>query len=40
VRFRLAEDVLLWRPSGSDRVYRLEGRFDRARAVELATSLR
>jgi hypothetical protein len=40
VRFRLAEDVLLWRPSGSDRVYRLEGRFDRARALALATSLR
>ena len=40
VRFRLAEDVLLWRPSGTDRVYRLEGRFDQARAVQLATSLR
>ena len=39
VRFRLAEDVLLWRPSGTDRVYRLEGRFDQ-RAVQLATSLR
>ena len=40
VRFRLAEDVLLWRPAGSDRVYRLEGRFDRARAIQLAGSLR
>jgi hypothetical protein len=39
VRFRLAEDVLLWRPAGSDRVYRLEGRFDRARAIQLAGSL-
>jgi hypothetical protein len=40
VRFRLAEDVLLWRPPGTDRVYRLEGRFDRARAIQLAGSLR
>jgi hypothetical protein len=40
VRFRLAEDVLLWRPSGTERVYRLEGRFDQARAVQLATSVR
>ncbi len=37
VEFRLAKDVLLWRPPG-DRVYRLEGSFDRARALALATS--
>jgi hypothetical protein len=37
VRFRLAEDVLLWRPDG-DRVYRLEGSFSRDRALELAAS--
>jgi hypothetical protein len=37
VRFRLAQDVLLWRPSGS-RVYRLEGTFDAARGRALATS--
>jgi hypothetical protein len=38
VRFRLARDVLLWRPEG-DRVYRLEGSFDRARALALVDSL-
>ncbi len=37
VRFRLAQDVLLWRPDG-DRVYRLEGTFDRARALALVVS--
>ncbi len=39
VRFRLAEDVLLWR-SPDDRVYRLEGRFDRSRALQLGGSVR
>lgn len=38
VQFRLAQDVLLWRPDG-DRVYRLEGTFDRARALALAGSI-
>lgn len=37
VQFRLAQDVLLWRPAG-DRVYRLEGWFDRARALALVGS--
>jgi hypothetical protein len=37
VQFRLAKDVLLWRAEGN-RVFRLEGSFDRARAVALATS--
>jgi hypothetical protein len=37
VQFRLAEDVLLWRGEGN-RVFRLEGSFDRARAVALETS--
>jgi hypothetical protein len=37
VRFRLAKDVLLWRPDGG-RVYRLEGTFDGARARALAAS--
>ena len=37
VQFRLAKDVLLWRPAGP-RVFRLEGPFDEARAVALAAS--
>ncbi len=37
VQFRLAEDVLLWRPAGG-RVYRLEGSFDRAGALALVDS--
>jgi hypothetical protein len=37
VQFRLAQDVLLWRPTGP-RVYRLEGTFDRARALALESS--
>jgi hypothetical protein len=37
VQFRLAQDVLLWRPE-SDHVYRLEGSFDAARARTLAGS--
>jgi hypothetical protein len=37
MRFRLAKDVLLWRPEGN-RVYRLEGAFSRDRALELAAS--
>jgi hypothetical protein len=37
VQFRLAQDVLLWRPAGP-RVFRLEGRFDRARALALEAS--
>jgi hypothetical protein len=37
VEFRLAQDVLLWRPAGP-RVFRLEGRFDRARALALEAS--
>jgi len=37
VEFRLAQDVLLWRPAGP-RVFRLEGTFDQARAVALAAS--
>jgi hypothetical protein len=37
VQFRLAKDVVLWRPQG-DRVYRLEGSFDQARARALVGS--
>jgi hypothetical protein len=37
VQFRLAQDVLLWRPAGP-RIFRLEGKFDRARALALAAS--
>ena len=37
VQFRLAQDVLLWRPAGP-RVYRLEGTFDSARALALESS--